>query len=685
MHTQPILVLASLILFFNLFFFRVIGDFGIQLFFIGLFSYFLGTSNLQHTWKRHQAVLTIAGCLLALLTYFSLSVLNPTVQFLIHALSLFTVCATWYASISHRSIFLAAMEVFNIPVELLKSYFNSLDPLANSKKSVAWEQTGATISRFSHVSPYIRPVLVGLMVSLPVLGILVSLFSSADPVFAKFLKDLTSQKLPEKILWRVMLSVVLFFAWMPTVVMKIKDDFNNPIRQLRYLKFITEYTVVMLMVAIVTGLFLLVQWQYIFVPQVSGVDLSQYGIATYSEYVNKGFSELLTVSVFIFSLVWFGLILVRNESSQKALILKNVQFLVLAEFIVLLASVWRRIWLYQHFHGMTLVRYYGGYFLFFLLLLTISLAARHVVHKKFIRFEIIMGILSILGLAFFPAEKYIARYSPPTVNNRVDYVYLSRMSGDGYVGWEKSFVWSKTILDAQYPEGAVLSSNERREIAYAGMVVNQLMSKYHQLIVHHATYEEQKTYALAVIADSLTNIEQTRVRIEAKQAEALIHPNKNVLLNELGEHRNNLALAEKSLLEERERISKNEFNAQSFMIPVGQVPTTFNTTTCAFWGICSYKSSSLYNVPSSFYLKSLKNVNTKMDQPVLLDRIFSYSTVSEQLANDIQKDIPITELLRLQNQYFNLARRIGQQPETERGYESDISFDTPFLPARYER
>jgi len=45
----------------------------------------------------------------------------------------------------------------------------------------------------------------------------------------------------------------------------------------------------------------------------------------------------------------------------------------------------------------------------------------------------------------------------------------------------------------------------------------------------------------------------------------------------------------------------------------------------------------------------------------------------------MQAEMSLTQLLKLQKNYFDLARRIGNQPEGEREYDADVSLDTSFL------
>jgi len=100
---------------------------------------------------------------------------------------------------------------------------------------------------------------------------------------------------------------------------------------------IIEVTVVMVITTIVLGSFLIVQWPYVFVTVAYETDLSLFGVATYSEYVRRGFIELLMATIWVYGLVWLGLIAMRNKAkSLSHSVLNKVQLVVLAQLALLI-------------------------------------------------------------------------------------------------------------------------------------------------------------------------------------------------------------------------------------------------------------------------------------------------------------------------------------------------------------
>ena len=152
---------------------------------------------------------------------------------------------------------------------------------------------------------------------------------------------------------------------------------------------------IIVMVTVVLGLFLTVQWPYVFVNVAKETDLSQFGVATYSEYVTRGFGELIAVVGLLWVVSWMAILTYKYTSPgmQKALqILHTILGLELVLFIV---SIFRRVWLYQQYHGQTLSRIYGLAFLIWLSGMLVSQALRYVRRSGLVTLEIAWSLLVI--------------------------------------------------------------------------------------------------------------------------------------------------------------------------------------------------------------------------------------------------------------------------------------------------
>jgi hypothetical protein len=439
----------------------------------------------------------------------------------------------------------------------------------------------------------------GLVVGIPVVMVLTLLLSSGDPVFGKLVQDWIDKvwqwnRWTIRVLWSVVMGLVL----VPALVAGKAKKFVSPLIYIKAGNFKDNYlvVVVMVMVAVVMGLFLVIQWPYVFATVPAETDLSRFGVATYSEYVTKGFVEFLLVTGMIYGLVWGGLVSLRLSEKDDVPVgtsqvwLKWVQMLVLGLFVVFLLSVFRRIWLYQLYHGLTLVRVYGGCFLGWVSLLTVTLGLRHwgwyhAVHPKFKMVNLELGIAAVVLLLFglVNVERLIAVYDPPTVNGQVDHVYLVRMSADGYEGWLKTYEYAEGVLNREYEE--MIGKDERREVAYAGFIVSKLVNNYQRGRYFNVHYWLRNVYSVNCDDGCLRNA----------------------------------------------GLPYEEFS------------------------------------------------NIKFDDMNSFDRWLGGNGSEERAYLRMKSDMPLDKLQELERRFYELRRRVLNQPEEERLFEIDISLETPLL------
>jgi len=62
-----------------------------------------------------------------------------------------------------------------------------------------------------------------------------------------------------------------------------------------------------------------------------------------------------------------------------------------------------------------------------------------------------------------------------------------------------------------------------------------------------------------------------------------------------------------------------------------------------------------------------------------IDTVYTWSGSHISAYKNMKKNIPYPELLELEEKYFDLHSRISGAPVTERGYDMDISLDSPLL------
>jgi hypothetical protein len=416
----------------------------------------------------------------------------------------------------------------------------------------------------------------------------------------------------------------------------------------------------MAMVALTLGSFLVIQWPYIFAHVAFETDLSKLVFATYSEYVRKGFLEFITVALFVYSLIWIGLLALRGKTSKY---LSTIQLIVLAEFGIFLLSLFRRIALYQTFHGWSLIRIYGGLFLVFILGLTITLALRHIIKKNWILVEACWAAALFIFIMVFNAESYIVTSHPPTVNKRVDYIYMSRMSTDGLIGWQKAQEHTETTIHSILDLDTLITKDQRREVAYSAIVIQNLMQNYQDLIVKYGTEKEVREYYKAIT-----------LLYKNKLIEWNSDPLKQPFdVQNITDEINKTAKLYEQLSNEKIALKDIKIKVQIYtMINPSSSGNTFDPqalkrTPLTFYTISFYDDS----YPYSGLVRQVERANE--------NRMFIWNKSEYDAYIQLKNTQSFTYLNHLADHYLELYKRISNQSPKERDYEQDISFNSPLL------
>ncbi len=213
------------------------------------------------------------------------------------------------------------------------------------------------------------PVLRGVLLALPVLIVFAALLASADLVFANFLAAILSLNLLpdiDDLFWQIV--VALFVGWVLAGGLafavgrrqsaRLSDDeaWDGPLGTIpRYLHI--GFVEVTTLLVLVNGLFMafgLVQFAYLFG---GGSNISAAGY-TYADYARRGFFELIAVSVLTLGLILGLHHLARRDTARQRLSFNLLGTLMLGLVLVLLASAYWRMSLYEGAYGYTELRLY---------------------------------------------------------------------------------------------------------------------------------------------------------------------------------------------------------------------------------------------------------------------------------------------------------------------------------------
>lgn len=672
------LLFTILILFLNLFLFKNIGSSGVAIFMMGCWVMLLAIHATRYSLKQSSRALILVS-----IPFFA-SVSGLVLRASISAQVVLFLSSSWYFLATHyilttqKSQISSLAEALFVPFTALRTYLASLKVIAKNKRLI----DQPLVTNLTYDQKHWFSLATGLIVSIPVIGLLLWLLSAADPIFSSKVHSIISIDIDDisRLSLRLVLSGIFAMFMAPLCYPALEKKFLNPVKKLYTHRYLIEFSVVLSLVLITLGAFLIVQWPYVFATVEAETSLSQFGVSTYSEYVKKGFLELLVVSAVLYGLLWYGLLLQRNLST-KSKYLFSVQMSVFFTYGLFLLSIFRRVWLYQSYHGLSVIRVYGCLLLALIAALTATLLARHFVRKSFITLESIFFAASIVFVGAVNIEQLIVKIHPPTVNNRVDTIYLAQLSADGVAGWEHAFKNAQEILietDHHVIVGSqsavLIPETSRRDIAYAGLITKQLYStKLRLLSTYGAPEEIKREYSnlnrlhkeyLLIKANELSKTENAS-RSAIEQATTPLVVGRNL----------SYAVVQSLLLVDFYDEFDQKMSEKTNSVPYLPIYSRFNSpldlqfnTGCAGSPLCRTPFYETYNPDMSF-----------QTNPTRLEKIFNWNASESKAYRRLNQSMSFEALTELEFRYLELADEINSQEENERSFEIDTDLYPPLL------
>lgn len=303
------------------------------------------------------------------------------------------------------------------------------------------------------------PVVRGLLLALPVLSIFACLLASADLVFRRYLGDLVQWHF-----WRDLLGhafAILGVAWLlagglayslargreegpglldrmlNSVAGAIRSDAEGEDGLERLLAALgrvlsigmLEASIVLVPVGLLFAAFVGIQVTYLFGGE---ANITAQGY-TYAEYARRGFAELVIVAVLTLALILGLQWLTRRQSPRQQLAFNGLGSLLVALVLVMLASAFQRLRLYEQAYGFTETRLYVYVFMAWLAVaLAWFLVTLWRLPKRFAigALAASLGFLITLNLInpdAFIAQQNLARYQ---ASGKLDAAYLTTLSED---------------------------------------------------------------------------------------------------------------------------------------------------------------------------------------------------------------------------------------------------------------
>jgi hypothetical protein len=289
--------------------------------------------------------------------------------------------------------------------------------------------------------PVLVPLARGLLLALPVLIIFTGLLASADMVFASYLAgifrlDVLSNV--KEIALHVM--IITWIAWLLAggIVYALgrrqaqaseDEPWEAALSRVPRVIGFVEATTMLVLVDLLFMSFGLIQFAYLFGGQ---TNITAQGF-TYADYARRGFFELIAVSVLTLGLILGLHRLVPRATRRQSVIFNGLSSVMVGLVLVLLASAFWRMLLYQEAYGYTHLRLYVHIFEIWLALTFLwLLVTLWVMPNRFAigSFVAALGFLVTLNIAnpdALIAERNLDRYY---TTGKLDVAYLTGLSED---------------------------------------------------------------------------------------------------------------------------------------------------------------------------------------------------------------------------------------------------------------
>jgi len=280
-------------------------------------------------------------------------------------------------------------------------------------------------------------VLLGILISVPILALIIWLLSSADIIFKDLFLNIPVSKIIKHFLLIIIISVyATCFLW--SLVKAYDEKEGQKYGKIKWKLFFDPVILITILVLIniIYTIFSAIQFTYLFGGS-SFVLPSSY---TYAEYARKGFFELVVVSIINFGILILGKTFVKKDNKRIFTTIRILLNLFVIFTLILLASAFYRMLVYEQAYGFTYLRIFVQTFmimLFFLSIANIIYIWRPnfpVIKSYFIISLTIYIMMNFANVDVIIAENNIDRYFE---SGQIDIYYLKELSYDAIPGMQR--------------------------------------------------------------------------------------------------------------------------------------------------------------------------------------------------------------------------------------------------------
>jgi hypothetical protein len=274
----------------------------------------------------------------------------------------------------------------------------------------------------------------GILIVIPVLFVFLLLFSSADLIFRKYVSELISIDNELVIIFRFILILIVTIVFIGAYTYSFREkegQITAPQKSKNHTVGDIEISIILGSVNALFFIFILVQLTYLFGGE-SNISTQDF---TYAEYARRGFFELIAVAVISLFLLLTTEKYVIKKETEHALGFKILSTALIIQVVLIIASAFTRLSLYEEAYGFTTLRLYSHAFIILLVIIFCLLLYKIYKDKRestfafrvFLSVVLFIAVMNFLNPDAFIARRNIERFAS---TGKLDIYYLSRLSDD---------------------------------------------------------------------------------------------------------------------------------------------------------------------------------------------------------------------------------------------------------------
>lgn len=292
----------------------------------------------------------------------------------------------------------------------------------------------------------VKGIILGIVIALPILVVLLLLLTSGDMVFGQMVAKVLSWEFVLKSITYVAL-VAISFSLFGSFAVSLKSWKRKPSASVPKTVEYSPATVLVITVllSVLMLIFSLVQIFYL-----TGISELP-GEFQYSEYARQGFFQLCAAAAIIFAVIALCGTHTRHVTGKMWFALKIVYTILAGSILILLASAFSRMVLYEQIYRFTRLRLYTQAFMILLGAVTLFVIIKiWKTHFPVMKCIFAATVIALIGLGYFNVDGFIAhdavRQSQIT-GEAIDYEYLSTLSVDALAEYADTLTYGDVYME----------------------------------------------------------------------------------------------------------------------------------------------------------------------------------------------------------------------------------------------